>query len=185
VFVTATGRTFVADAAANTIDEVMPDGKIRIVSYIPNETSGALRDSTPTCIAQAPDGMLFVGTLNLLSNFAVGGGFSNVWLVNPDASFPTAPRLYASGLTTVTACTTDKFGNLWLAEMFGPTGSPPFGDIARIKAHRPDLIDRFGAGGAIPLPGGIAVGPDGLYVSTNSAAPGRAGGVVRVRITSP
>ena len=69
-------RTFVADAGANTIDEVMSNGTIRVVSYIPNETGGLLRDSTPTCIAQGPDGMLYVGTLDLLSNFATGGGFS-------------------------------------------------------------------------------------------------------------
>ncbi len=107
----AGSRTFVADAGANTIDEVMANGQIRIVSYIPNETSGQLRDATPTCIAQGPDGMLYVGTLDLLSNFAGGGGSSNVWRVNPDASFPTAPQLWATGLTTVSACTTDRHGN--------------------------------------------------------------------------
>jgi hypothetical protein len=175
-------RTFVADAGANTISEVNRDGTLRVIAYIPNETGGALRDSTPTCIAEGPDRMLYVGTLDLLSNFGGGGGASHVYQVDPNADYPTEPTVWASGLTTVTACTFDRHGNLWLAEMFGPTGAPPFGDIARIPFRHPDRVDRFG-GGQITLPGGIAQGPDGaLYVSTFSAAPGPAGQVVRVTV---
>ena len=175
-------RTFVADAGSNLISEVMPNGTLRNIAYIPNETGGAFRDATPTCIAQGPDGMLYVGALDLLSNFAVGGGFSNVWRINPNANYPTAPQLWATGLTTVSACTADRSGNLWLTEMFGPTGAPPFGDIVRIPFGNPSQVDRFG-GGQITLPGGIAQGPDGaLYVSTFSAAPGPAGQVVRVTV---
>ena len=174
-------RTFVADAGANTISEVRHDGSLRVISYIPNETGGLLRDSTPTCIAEGPDRMLYVGTLDLLSNFG-GGGVSHVYRVDPNANYPTEPTVWASGLTTVSACTFDHHGNLWLTEMFGPTGTPPFGDIARIPFRHPDRVDHLG-GGKIDLPGGIAQGPDGaMYVSTFSAAPGPAGQVVRVSV---
>ena len=174
-------RTFVADAGANTISEVRHDGTLRVISYIPNETSGALRDSTPTCIAEGPDRMLYVGTLDLLSNFG-GGGASHVYRVDPNANYPTEPTVWASGLTTVSACTFDHHGNLWLTEMFGPTGTPPFGDIARIPFRHPERVDHLG-GGKVDLPGGIAQGPDGaMYVSTFSAAPGPAGQVVRVSV---
>ena len=81
-------RTFVADAGANTIDEVMPNGKVRIVSYIPNEKKQPLRDATPTCIAQGRDGYLYVGTLHI----AAGTGRAQVWRVNPNAELPHAAQ---------------------------------------------------------------------------------------------
>jgi len=97
-------RTFVADAGANTVNEVR-NGKVRVISYIPNDPQF---DATPTCIAKGSDGMLYIGTLDLLTNSVLspsgppnlGGnpGHSNVWRVNPNASFPTPPQLWATGL---------------------------------------------------------------------------------------
>jgi hypothetical protein len=56
--------------------------------------------------------MLYVATLNFVANlFVYGSGQSNVWRVNPDADYPTAPTLWASGLTTATARTFDRSGN--------------------------------------------------------------------------
>jgi hypothetical protein len=177
-------RTYVADAGANTINEVMSNGSLRVISYIPNETDVPFRDATPTCIAQGPDGYLYVGTLNFVANlFVFGEGKSNVWRVNPNANFPDAPQLWASGLTTVTSCAFDRAGNFWAAEMFQPEGdqAPP-GDVARIPFADPTQIDRFG-GGQLPLPGAIAQGTDGaIYVGTGSAAPGHAGAVVKLTI---
>jgi hypothetical protein len=171
-------RTFVADAGANTLVEVLPNGKARVVALFPN---GALRDAIPTCVAQGPDGALYVGQLLLAENFTFGGGQSNVYRVDPDASFPTPPQVWATGLTTVTGCTFDNRGNFWATEMFGPTGAPPFGDLVKIPFRSANHLQRFGGGGDIPLPGSVAQGPDGaLYVTTNSAAPGSAGQVVRV-----
>ncbi|MGE5156143.1 MAG: ScyD/ScyE family protein, partial [Betaproteobacteria bacterium] len=136
---------------------------------------------TPTCIAQGPDGMLYVATLNFVANlFVYGSGKSNVWRVDPNANYPTAPTLWASGLTTATACTFDRAGNFWATEMFAPTAGPP-GDVVRIPFRHPTQLDHVGAG-SLPLPGGIAQGPDGaMYVSINSADPDAgSGAVVRV-----
>ncbi len=180
-------RTFVADAGANTIVEVMGDGTTRVIAYIPNETAPPGRDATPTCIAQGPDGMLYVATLNFVANlFVSGSGQSNVWRVDPNATFdpqhPTQPTLWATGLTTPTACTFDRLGNFWAAEMFQPNSSGPPGDVVRIPFWNPTKLTRIG-GGSLPLPGGIAQGPDGaMYVTVNSSSPDPgSGAVVKIR----
>jgi hypothetical protein len=177
-------RTFIADAGANTISEIMRDGTARVVAYIPNEDFGAMRDATPTCMAQGPDGFLYVGALDLVSNLFVPpgtGGFSRVWRVDPNADFPTVPTVWASGLTTITGCTFDRHGNFWAAEMFagGTTANPP-GDVVVIPFRHPEFQKHLGAG-RLPLPGMIAQGPDGaMYVTTGSSAPDSAGGVSRI-----
>jgi hypothetical protein len=180
-------RTFVADAASNTITEVMRDGTNRVVSYIPNEDFGAFRDSTPTCIAQGPDGYLYVAALDFVSNLFVPpgtGGRSNVWRVNPNANYPAVPTIWASGLTTPTSCTFDRSGNFWATEMFaGGLGASPPGDLVRIPFAHPATQDHIGFG-QLPVPGGIAQGPDGaMYVTVGSSAPGVSGGVVRVAVS--
>lgn len=176
-------RTFVADAGANTISEVLGDGRTRVLAYIPNETSVAKRDSTPTCIAEGPDGALYVGTLDLLSNFAAGGGQSHVYRVDPDTSqgFLKAAHVWATGLTTLTACTFDAQGNFWGTELFGATTRGVPGDLVRIPFRRPNAVTHL-AEGLVIQPGGIAQGPDGaMYVTTHTADPKQGSGqVVRV-----
>jgi hypothetical protein len=175
-------RTFVADAAANMISEVMPGGKLRNIAYIPNESAPPFRDATPTCIAQGPDGMLYVATLHFVANlFVHGPGQSDVWRVNPNVNFPAAPHLWASGLTTPTACTFDRNGNFWATEMFQPHAGGAPGDVVRIPFKDPTKLTRIG-GGKLPLPGGIAQAPNGdMYVSINSSNPQLGSGAI-VRI---
>jgi hypothetical protein len=204
VLITGSGsgeRTFVADAGANTVNEVRANGTVRVLSYIPNDTNpdGSYFDSTPTCIAKGRDGMLYVATLDLLPNSTFGPngpdiganpGHSNVWRVNPNANYPTPPQLWATGLTTVSACTFDRAGNFWATELFHQNRQGPPGDLVKIVASEvarrttDDLIHI--GGGSLPLPGGIAQGPGGaMFVSLNadSASPGT-GSVVKVTPSS-
>jgi len=175
-------RTFVIDAGANTVLEIMNNGTARVIAFIPNDP---IRDSTPTCAAVGPDGALYVGTLDLVANlFVFGPGQSHVYRVDPDTTedFITAgTHVWASGLTTLTACTFDRSGNFWATEMFQPNSAGPPGDLVRIPFGNPSVHQHVG-GGSLPLPGGITPGPgETLYVSVNSAntAPG-SGKVVRV-----
>ncbi|TME57993.1 MAG: SMP-30/gluconolactonase/LRE family protein [Chloroflexi bacterium] len=177
---TDTIRTFVIDAGANTVSEVMPNGTNHIIAFIPNDP---IRDSTPTCVAQGPDGALYIGTLDLAANFAFGPGQSHVYRVDPNTteSYLTAAHVWASGLTTTTACTFDRAGNFWATDMFQPNPNGPPGDLVRIPFNNPSALVHIG-GGALPFPGGIAQGPDGsMYVTVYSAitAPG-IGAVVKV-----
>jgi len=182
-------RTFVADAGANTVNEVR-NGKVRVISYIPNDPQF---DATPTCIAKGSDGMLYIGTLDLLTNSVLspsgppnlGGnpGHSNVWRVNPNASFPTPPQLWARGLTTVSSCAFDRAGNFWATELFHQNRQGPPGDLVKIRARdvaRPTTDNLIHiAGGQLPLPGGIAQGPGGaMFVTVNTANPAPGSGMV-------
>ncbi len=183
----AAERTFVADAGANTVNEIRSNGTVRVISYIPNDTNpdGSYFDSTPTCIAKGRDGMLYVATLDLLANSTFGPngpdiganpGHSNVWRVNPNANYPTPPQLWATGLTTVSACTFDRAGNFWAAELLHQNRQGPPGDLVKIVASEvarrttDDLIHI--GGGSLPLPGGVAQGPGGaMFVSLNADNP--------------
>jgi hypothetical protein len=188
VIITSEKRVFVADAGANTISEVTRDGTTRVIAYIANETAAPFRDATPTCLAEGPDGALYVGTLDFISNLAVhGSGQSHVYRVDPNTKedlFTAGNHVWADGLTTVTSCTFDRQNNFVATEMFQPEAGPP-GDVVRIPWTGPashGTLQRLG-GGQLPLPGGIAAAGDGsLLVSINSnSAVANSGKVVRIR----
>ena len=179
-------NVFVVDAGANTVSRVRADGSTHVIAYIPNETpSGSLptHDSTPTCAAQGPDGALYVGTLDLLRNFAQPGS-SHVYRVELDEAkgYLKAAEVWASGLTTITSCAFDSNGNFWATEMFKPNAAGPPGDLVRIPFGDPAHPQHIG-GGRLPFPGGVVQGTDGaIYVTVNSAFSTTANGMV-VRVS--
>jgi hypothetical protein len=149
------GKTYVADAGANTLDLVKANGSIQILAYVHAQANDFLGDQVPTCVAQA-GGQLYVATLN-----------GNIFHYNGTSTLQ--PVLLRPNLGTppigISACVGDAAGNLYLedqaAEFIGaPTGvykMAPNGSITLLAA--------------VPDPSGITMGPDGnLYISQNSTS---------------
>jgi sugar lactone lactonase YvrE len=160
------GHIYVVDAGSNILDKVKRNGAVKVLSFFP-VPAGSQSDSVPTCVARGPDRALYVG--ELLGGFYSPGG-ARIWRVVPGH----APKVWATGLTTVQGCGFGKDGAFYATEFQtsglneGPTANPA-GDVVRIdrNGHRTHL-----GVGKLFFPSGFAAGADGaIYVSNCSIAP--------------
>jgi glucose/arabinose dehydrogenase len=170
------GGVYVADAGTNTLNFVKSNGDISILAYFPNNQ---IADATPTCVAQGPDGALYVGTLAFVDSI-VGGAKATVYRVdlsqvNPNdlSTILTVATPWATGLYPITGCAFGPDGSFYASQFFTSFGGPglPFknGDVVRIPFETPAVHISL-TGGSLLVPGGVAVGPDGaVYVSNKSA----------------
>jgi len=164
------GHVYVVDAGANLLVDVQRHGTAKVLAFfgVPAKSQS---DSVPTCLTRGPDGALYVGEL-------LGGqytpGHARIWRVVPGH----APKVWATGLTTVQGCGFGRDGAFYATEFQtgglneGPTANPA-GDVVRIDrwGHRTHL-----GVGKLFYPSGFAAGSDGaIYVSNCSIAP--AGGM--------
>ena len=160
------GHRYVIDAGANTLVEVHHNGVAKVVAFFA-VPKGSQSDSVPTCVARGPDGALYVG--ELLGGF-YSPGHARVWRVVPGH----APKVWATGLTTVQGCGFGRDGAFYATEfqVNGLNEDPkanPAGDVVRIDryGHRTHL-----GVGKLFYPSGFAAGSDGaIYVSNCSIAP--------------
>ncbi|HET9966872.1 MAG TPA: ScyD/ScyE family protein [Streptosporangiaceae bacterium] len=161
------GHRYVVDAGSNLLVDVKRDGTARVRAFI-GVPKGSVSDSVPTCVARGPDGALYVGEL-LGGQYAPG--HASIIRVVPGH----APRVWATGLTTVQGCGFGRDGAFYATEFQtsglneSPTGNPA-GDVVRIDrwGHRTHL-----GVGQLFYPSGFAAGRDGsIYVSNCSIAPG-------------
>ncbi len=199
------GRQYVVDAGANTLSEVRPDGTVNIIAFFPNPLFPAvpggpgvipIADAVPTCVAQGPDGYLYVGTLAFGANFARFGGApfwaslpkqSKIYRVNPKSSkfFVTEADVWADNLNPITGCGFSR-GALYVTEFLTQESGYTTGDVVRIATKRNGQAgNRTALGvGALNAPNGFAADEDGdIYVSNNSTSAGVGpvtGEVVRV-----
>ena len=197
----APGQEFVADAAANTLDEVRANGSLHIVAYfpnpmlpLPNGTLVPVSDAVPTSVTRGPDGYLYVGTLAFGANFARFATNSPpnwknlppqsvIYRVNPNGHevFLTDSDVWASGFNPITGIGFDS-GAFHVTEFKTQQSHYSSGDVVRIQINPDGTAGArtvFGAG-ALNQPNGIAFGRDGaIYVSNNSTSSG-GGQVVRV-----
>jgi sugar lactone lactonase YvrE len=164
------GHVYVVDAGANLLVDVQRHGTAKVLAFfgVPAKSQS---DSVPTCLTRGPDGALYIGEL-------LGGqytpGHARIWRVVPGH----APKVWATGLTTVQGCGFGRDGAFYATEFQtgglneGPTANPA-GDVVRIDrwGHRTHL-----GVGKLFYPSGFAAGSDGaIYVSNCSIAP--AGGM--------
>ena len=130
--------------------------------------------AVPTSIEEGPDGHYYVGQLTGFP-FPVGG--ANVYRVNPHTG---RQSVFASGFTNIMDLAFDRDGTLYVLEIDHD------GLLGRQRTARSSPSTARGTrrielpAGALPAPGGITVGKDGLYVSINSRSPG-GGQVLRIR----
>jgi hypothetical protein len=181
------GHTYVVDAGANTLNEVMPDLSIRVLAFFPNET---FADSTPTCACQGPDGLLYIGTLALVDSFFLGPS-AKVYRLDPAEAnlaepWNTPMTVWASDLWPINGCTFGRDNNFYASQLFTNPDilndfDNPEGDVVKIPFASPGT-HTFLTGGALSFTAGVAVGPNGaVYVADGTAfvAPGE-GRIVRI-----
>jgi hypothetical protein len=165
--VLATGNgAYVADAGSNTLDFVSRDGTIKILHYFnfrdPNPTFPS--DAVPTCVARSGDA-LWVGELS-----------GQLWRFKDGSATQVVPRDTAGNpvLTHVTGCTSDREGNIYFVNMFGPGipfQSQTFFQGTVVKFN-PDEGSASVLAGNLFTPNMAAIGPDGnLYVTAGSICP--------------
>jgi hypothetical protein len=161
--VRVSGRSYVADAAANVIFRV--DGrKITTVAHFESRPNNPI-DGTPTSIVHVGN-YFYVGQLSSLApGMAKITVFNNAW----------QPVTFYGGLSSVTSIAVARNGDIYATELF--TGAPFNSPGALVKISHNGAVRTTTT---LPTPGGVAVDNHGhVYVSVNSVLPG-AGAVIRL-----
>lgn len=156
-----TGHIYVVDAGANTLNEVFPNGTIKILAYFENNITS---DSTPTCVAQGPDGALYIGTLSLVDSLVFGPS-AIVYRVDP-RTLPSGNQVpiigheseWATGLWPINGCAFGPDGSLYVSELLTAQDFSG-GDVVKIPFNDPATHISL-TGETLPFGGGVAVARD-------------------------
>jgi hypothetical protein len=176
------GRFVVADAGGNAVDVVNHRGRVSNLAVfgnrvVPNPFGGpdVPMQAVPTSVVVGPDRRYYVSQL---TGFPFPPGGANVYRVNPRTG---AVSVFASGFTNIMDLAFGKNGELYVLEIDhdGLLGGSNEGGLFVVSPNGTKRQIALPAE-TLPMPGGIAVGRDGLYVTINSGSPG-GGQVVRIR----
>ena len=176
------GRFVVADAGGNAIDVVKHRGRVSNLAVfanrlVPNPFGGPdiPMQAVPTSVVEGPDHQYYVSQL---TGFPFPPGAANVYRVDPRTG---AVTVFASGFTNIMDLAFGKNGTLYVLEidhdglLSGSTDGGLFA-VSRDGTKRQIVLPA----GKLTMPGGIAVGKDGLYVTNKAGSPG-GGEVLRIR----
>ena len=176
---------YIVDAGANTLNEVMPDGSIRVLVFFPN---GVFADGTPTCACQGPDGFVYIGTLALVDSFFLGPS-AKVYRLNPaDANLEepwnTPMTVWASELWPINGCTFGPDSNFYASQLFTNPDilndfDNPEGDVVKIPFNSPST-HTFLTGGALSFTADVAVGTNNVVFVADGTAFVPEGRIVRL-----
>jgi hypothetical protein len=162
----------VADAGANDILKVHPDGHIDLVSVLPVISDGACVgaknngvanggcDPVPTGITMGPDGYLYVSTLG-----AEAPGAGRVYKIDPKTGF--IMRTWGD-LDPMTGIAVDQNGAIYVSELLygAPEGAPPPGfdpsQIGRLVRIAPDGTRSYAH---VTMPAGLTFVGNSLYTT--------------------
>jgi hypothetical protein len=176
-------RLVVADAGGNALYVVHPFGGISSLAVfanrlVDNPFGGPQipMQAVPTGIALGPDRQYY---MTQLTGFPFPVGAANVYRVDPRSGNAT---VFASGFTNIMDLEFARDGTLYVLEidhngLLAPGNEGAIYAVYRNGAKRQLALPP----GTLPMPGGIAVGKDALYVTTNSGSPGD-GQVVRIPV---
>ena len=179
-FVAYRGGFAVADAAANDLLWIGPNGVVSLLAVFPTQTMPLTKavasrigapagmrsisvQSVPTSVAVGPDGALYVGELTGLP-FAPGR--ARVWRIVPGRK----PSIYASGFTNISDLAFDG-RNLLVLEISsgGLLDATSPGALIRLT---PDGKRTVLASAGLDHPTGLAVGNGSIYIANNGVFPG-------------
>lgn len=153
------GGVLVADAGANSITKVKPNGRISEPSLVPTVAGMFLSDAVPTCIADRGDGSYWVGTLN------------GVVFRYTGSDMTAADRVPLSGdhFVSIGGCTSDGHGGFYGTDQVSFFLGTP-GSIFHVSAS--GVVSTVVSN--VFAPAGIALSRDGhtLYYTTGSVAAG-------------
>ena len=132
--------------------------------------------AVPTSVVKGPDGQYYVSQL---TGFPFPPGGANIYRVDPTTG---AVSTFATGFTNLMDLAFGRDGTLYAIEIDHDSLLGPLNDGALFTVSRNGVKRQIDLpAGALPFPGGITVGDDGLYISINGGSPG-GGAVVRVRL---
>lgn len=165
------------------------NGSVRIIAFVPNPllTLGGqlvpVSDSVPTCVAQGPDGFLYIGTLAFGAYFASGDSAqSKVYRISPTLSnaILTDSDVWASGFYPITGC---GFGHgaFYVTEYFTTSPAAP-GDLIKVALNADGSAGTrtIMGGGLLKFPNGFAAGPRWIRLRVQSQHVSWRGTVSRV-----
>ena len=177
------GHFVVADAGGNAVDVVDHRGRVSNLAVFPNRLvpdpfggPDIPMQAVPTSVVVGPDRQYYVSQL---TGFPFPPGGANVYRVDPRSG---AVTVVASGFTNIMDLAFGRNGTLYVLEIDhdGLLGGSTDGGLFAVSRDGTKRQINLPPG-TLTMPGGIAVGKDGLYVTNNSGSPG-GGQVLRIRV---